>query len=137
MKVAKNTMFMDDLSHIDTLHIPYKDLKPSVREALKLEGLYALERIFGVECDGHGCGCGGEDISFTLESGTKINPHDHAIVFEVTDNGRKLEVAERIVLFSHKDINHGGKIRWDYGHEIENESISKALVRIIRKKLVK
>ena len=105
MKIAKNTMFGKELSHIQTIHIPYRDLKPSVRSELKLEGLYALERIFGGECDGHGAGMGGEDISFTIESG-KLNRLPYAICFEISDNGKKLEVSERVYLFSHKDLHY-------------------------------
>lgn len=137
VKVAKNTIFRDELSHIQTLHIPLRDLKPSLRKEIELEGLYALERVFGVECDGHGVGFGGEDITFTLPSPHKMNPCRHPFVFEISLVKNKLEISERLYLFTHKDLPDGDSVRLDDYHDFETTTISPRLVRILKRALIK
>ena len=85
MRVRKNTLYTKDLAHIQTLHIPYSDLEKEVRKGIKEEGLYFLETIFG-ECDGHGCGIGGEDISFTLPRKSKFNRKPYHLIFEINES---------------------------------------------------
>ena len=80
--------------------IQYRNLKPSVRKGLREEGMYYLESIFGV-CDGHGYGCGGEDISFGLK---KIKAF---IEFTDRDSTNSLIVIEMDVLYNQKDEELG------------------------------
>jgi len=117
------------ITELKCIYLSRSELKPEIRKGIRSEGLYFLENIFG-GCDGHGCG-GGEDISFTLKPKTKFNRKSYEIVFEVHDDGRKLEIGERIFLYTHKDKRHK-----DF-HDMTNDDVSPELVKAIQKSLVK
>ena len=118
MKVAKSRLFVGE--NYLTLHINVRELKARIRKALKEEGLYALNSIFGIDRS-HGSGCGGEDIAYDIKIGKK------KFIADFNLSGTKLEISERIELYTQN------KELWD---SVVHDEIDKDLVKFLAKKLV-
>jgi hypothetical protein len=67
-------------------------LKLKKNSSIRKNGLYDLEKIFG-DCDGHGCGFGGEDISWYL-SNYKKSTYDRLDISE--ENGKIIVSIQKV-----------------------------------------
>lgn len=55
-----------DIKIFPNIIVPVREVKKSVVNKIKKEGLYYLETLFNRVCSGHGSGLGSEDISFSF-----------------------------------------------------------------------
>jgi hypothetical protein len=113
MKVIKEK-FTKEL----VLVIPNNEIEPKWLKRIKDEGLYCLEDMYG-ECDGHGCGFGGEDISFTIKKPD--------LCFAINWNRRKFTIWNYLNLYTNR-----GK----YYDSVTIEP-SDTLVKYLKRRLIK